>query len=37
MIEQPQPRIINIMDLYAVPYADSQVLLPEAVQMADQA
>ena len=25
MIEQPQLRIINIMDLYAVPYADDQV------------
>ena len=37
MIEQPQLRIINLMDLYAVPYADDQVLLPAAVQMADQA
>ena len=37
MIEQPQLRIINLMDLYAVPYADDQVLLHAAVQMADQA
>ena len=25
MIEQPQPRIINLLDLYVFPYADDQV------------